>query len=76
MIGKLVRSEIDQQLLSDLVRKLHNRVKTSSLTYVIQQVESRKARKTLRSAECIPTLSAARKPHPPFSIWRGVLFFY
>ena len=58
MVGKLVRYEATQQLLSDLVWKLHNRVKPSSLTYVIQQVESRKAHKTLRSAERMPTLSA------------------
>ena len=62
MVGKLVRSEVAQQLLSDLVSKLHNRVKSSSLTYVIQQVESRKGNKTLRSAERAPTLSAERKP--------------
>jgi hypothetical protein len=72
MVGKLVRSEVTQQLLSDLVWKLHNRVKPSSLTYVIQQVESGKAHKTLRSAERAPTLSAARKFNLPFSIWRGV----
>ena len=58
MDGKLVRSEVAQQLLSKLVWKLHNRVKPSSLTYVILQIESRKAFKTLRSAERIPTLSA------------------
>jgi len=58
MVGKLVRSEVAQQLLCDLVWKMHNRVKTSSLTYVIQPIESRKARKTLRSAERAPTLSA------------------
>ncbi len=58
MVGKLVRSEVTQQLLSNLVWKLHNRVKTSSLTSVFQQVESRKAHKTLRSAERAPTLSA------------------
>jgi hypothetical protein len=72
MVGKLVRSEVAQQLLSDLVWNLHNRVKPSSLTYVIQQVESRKVHKTLRSAERAPTLSAARKPNLPFSTWRGV----
>ncbi len=59
MVGKLVRSEIAQQLLSDLVWKLHHRVKPSSLTSVFQQIESRKAHLTLRSAEWIPTLSAA-----------------
>jgi hypothetical protein len=61
MVGKLVRSEVAQQLLSDLVWKLHNRVKSSSLTYVIQPIESRMAHKTLRSAERAPTLSAGRK---------------
>ena len=61
MIGKLVRSEITQQLLCDFVWKLHNRVKPSSLTSVFQQIESRKAHKTLRSAERAPTLSAGRK---------------
>jgi hypothetical protein len=61
MVGKLVRSEVAQQLLSDLVWKLHNRVKPSSLTYVIQQIESWKAQKTLRSAERAPTLSAGCK---------------
>ena len=60
MIGKLVRSMITQQLLCDHVWKLPHRVQPSSLTYVIQQIESRKAHKTLRSAERIPTLSAAR----------------
>jgi hypothetical protein len=60
MVGKLVRSEIAQQLLSDLVWKLHNRVKPSSLIYVIQLVESRKAHQILRSAERAPTLSAGR----------------
>jgi hypothetical protein len=58
MVGKLVRSEVAKQLLSDLVRKLHNKVKPSFLTYAIQQIESRKAHKTLRSAERAPTLSA------------------
>jgi len=61
MIGKLVRSEITQQLLCDFVWKLHSRVQPSSLTSVFQQVESRKAHKTLRSAERAPTLSAGRK---------------
>ena len=74
MLGKLVRSEIDQQLLRDLMWKLHDSVKSSSLTSVFQQIESRKAHKTLRSAEWIPTLSAARKSNLPFSTWRGVLF--
>lgn len=59
MIGKLVRSEIARQLLSDFVWKLHNRVKPSSLTYIIQQIESRMAHKTLRSAERAPTLSGS-----------------
>jgi len=45
------KSEVAQQLLSDHVWKLHNRAKPSFLTYVIQQVESQKAHKTLRSAE-------------------------
>jgi len=58
MIGKLARNEIIQQYLCDLAWKLHNRVKPSSLTYVIQQVASRKAHKTLRSVERAPTLSA------------------
>jgi hypothetical protein len=53
--------KIAQQLLSDLVWKLHNKVKTSSLTLGVQKVESRKAHKTLRSAERAPTLSAACK---------------
>jgi hypothetical protein len=57
MVGKLVSSEVAQQLLSDLVWKLY-RIKPSSLTYVIQQVESRKAHMTLRSTERAPTLSA------------------
>jgi hypothetical protein len=51
--------EIAQQLLSDLVWKLHHRVQLRSLTSVVQQIESRKAHKTLRSAERAPTLSAA-----------------
>ena len=55
MVGKLVRSEVAQHLLSDLVWKLHNRVKPSSLTYVIQQIANRKAHRTLRSAERAPT---------------------
>jgi hypothetical protein len=59
MIGKLVSSEIDQQLLSNLVWKLHHRVQPSSFTSVFQQIESRKAHQTLRSAERAPTLSAA-----------------
>jgi len=58
MVGELVRSEIAQQLLSDLVWKLYNRIRPSSLTSVFQQIESRKAHKTLRSAERAPTLSA------------------
>ncbi len=58
MVGELVRSEIAQQLLSDLVWKLYNRIRPSSLTSVFQQIESRKAHKTLRSAEWAPTLSA------------------
>jgi hypothetical protein len=62
MVGKLVKSEVAQQLLSNLVWTLHNRVKPSSLTYVIQRIESRKGHKTLRSAERIPTLSAACQP--------------
>ena len=60
MIDKRLRSEIDQQLLSDLVWKLYNRVKPGSLKFVFQQIESRKVYKTLRSAERAPTLSAAR----------------
>jgi hypothetical protein len=59
MIGKLVRSEIDQQLLSDPVRKLYHRVIPRSFTSVFHQIESRKPHKTLRSAERAPTLSAA-----------------
>ncbi|PWB50455.1 MAG: hypothetical protein C3F13_16010 [Anaerolineales bacterium] len=58
MIDKLVRSEISKQFLRDLVWKLYHRVKPSSLTTVFQQIESRKAQLTLRSAERIPTLSA------------------
>ncbi len=58
MVGKLVRSEVSQQLLSDLVWKLYHSVKFSSLTSGFQQIESRKARKTLRSAERAPTLFA------------------
>jgi len=50
--------EIAQQLLSDLVWKLYNRVRPSSLTSVFKQIESRKAHKTIRSAEREPTLSA------------------
>jgi len=61
MIGKLVRSEITQQILYDLAWKLHNRINSRSLTSVFQQIESWKAHKTLRSAERIPTLSAGRK---------------
>jgi hypothetical protein len=64
MVGKLVRSEVTQQLLSDLVWKLHNRVKSSSLTSAFQQIESRKVHKNLRSAERAPTLSAAWKTDP------------
>jgi len=55
MIGKLVKSKIIQELLCDLVWKLHNRVKPSSLTSVIQPDESRKAHKTLRCAERAPS---------------------
>jgi hypothetical protein len=58
MIDKRLRSEIAQQLLSDLVWKLHNKVKHSSLTSVFQEIESWKAYETLRSAEWAPTLSA------------------
>jgi hypothetical protein len=84
MVGELVRSEVAQRLLSDLVWKLHNRVKPISLIYVIQQIESRNAHKTLRSAEREPTLSAHFvrfagrllsadcKGDQPFSRWRGV----
>jgi hypothetical protein len=61
MIGKLVRSMITQKLLCDHVWKLPHRVQPSSLTSVFQPIESRKAHKTLRSAERAPTLSAARK---------------
>jgi hypothetical protein len=53
--------EIDQQLLSDLMWKLHDSVKSSSLTSVFHQIESWKAQKTLRSAEKAPTLSAGTK---------------
>jgi hypothetical protein len=35
--------EIEQQLLSDLMWKLHDSVKSISLTFVFQQIESRKA---------------------------------
>ncbi len=72
MVDNLLKSEVDQQLLSDLVWKQHSRVKPSSLTYVIQQIESRKAHKTLHSAERAPTLSADGKVDQPFSKWRGV----
>ena len=58
MVGKLVRSEVAQQLLSDLLWKLHHNLKPSSLTFVVQQIESWKAYQTLRSAERAPTLSA------------------
>jgi hypothetical protein len=58
MVSKLEGSEIAYQLLSDLMWKLHNRVRPSSLTSVFQQIESRKANKTLRSSERAPTLSA------------------
>ena len=61
MIDKGLRSEVAQQLLSDLMWKLHIRVKPGSLTSVFQQIESRKAHKTLRSAERAPTLSAGCK---------------
>jgi hypothetical protein len=76
MVGKPVRSEIVQQLLSDLLWKLDNRVKPSSLTYVIYLVESRIAHQTLRSAERGPTLSAACNLYLPFSIWREVFFLF
>jgi hypothetical protein len=58
MITKLVRSEIIQQLLCDLVWKLPNRVKPSSFISDFQQIESRKAKKTIRFAVRAPTLSA------------------
>jgi len=74
MVGKLVRSEVAQQLLSILVWKLHNRVMPSSLTYVIQQVESRKAHKTLRSAERAPTLSAKSSKISTVGARRGCSF--
>jgi hypothetical protein len=67
--------EIAQQLLSDHVWKLHNRVKPSSLKSVFQQIESWKFHKTLRSAKRAPTLSAARKFNQPFSKWRGVFHY-
>jgi hypothetical protein len=51
--------EIDQQLLSDLMWKLHDSVKSSSLKSVFHQIESRKAHKTLCSAEKAPTLSVS-----------------
>jgi hypothetical protein len=63
MVGKLVRSEIAQQLLSDLVWKLYNRIRPSSLTSVFQQIESQKGNKTLRSAERVPTLSALKNQY-------------
>jgi len=75
MIGKLVRSGISKQLLSDLVWELHHRVKPGSLTSVFQQIESWKGNKTLRSAERAPTLSAALNLNQPFSTWRGVFLF-
>ena len=50
--------EIARQLLSDLVWKLHNGEKPSSLKSVFHQIESWKAHKTLHSAERAPTLSA------------------
>jgi hypothetical protein len=34
MVGKVIRSEVAQQLLNDLVWKLHIKVKHSSLTSV------------------------------------------
>jgi hypothetical protein len=52
--------EIAQQLQS-VVWKRYNRVNPGSLKSVVQQIESRKAHKTLRSAERAPTLSAGRK---------------
>ena len=73
--------EIAQQILSDLVWKLHHRVQPGSLTSVVQQIESRKAHKTLRSAERAPIplaslgdrlLSVDGKVDQPFSKWRGV----
>ena len=45
------------------------------LIFVFEQVESQKAHKTLRSAESIPTLSAACKPNLPFSTWRRVFIY-
>jgi hypothetical protein len=53
MVGKLVRSEVAQQLLSALVWKLPNRVKPSSLTSIFQQIES-DIHQTIRSAERAP----------------------
>ncbi len=58
MVGKLVRIEVAQQLQSDLVWKLHDKVQLSILTSFFQQIGNRKAHKTLRSAERAPTLSA------------------
>jgi hypothetical protein len=75
MVGKQVRSEATQQLLSDLVWKLHNRVIPRSFTSVFHQSDSRKDYKTLRSAERAPTLSAGGKLNQPFSQWRWVFLF-
>ena len=60
--------------ISSLRCELQQGGKYCSLTSVVQQIERRKAHKTLRSAERIPTLSAACKPSMPFSNWRGVSF--
>jgi hypothetical protein len=49
--------------------------KYCSLKFVVQQVESRKAPLTLRSAERALTLSAGSKFNRPFSEWRGVFLF-
>ncbi len=57
MVGRLVRSESTQQILSNLVWKLYNRIRPSTLTSVFQQIERWKGNKTLRSAERVPTLS-------------------
>jgi hypothetical protein len=72
MIGKLVRSKVAKQLLSDLVSKLHRRGKPFSLTSVFIR---KRAGKPLRLYALLRRhLPISQLENRPFSNRRGFLF--
>ncbi len=71
MIYKRLRSEIVQQLLSNLVWKEYNRVKPRSLTSLFNR--SRAGRVIRLYAPLSGHPPSPQVENRPFSIWRGLL---